>query len=268
MEELRTVDVDVLPAEAGTAPSGAVTVTFAAYQGNHLKRINIAVDGFSSCGKSTLAKHLALHLGYTYIDSGAMYRAVALFMLENGLVRDGKLDREGLLRELDGLDIRFHHDPMTQHNETFLNGRNVESKIRGMEVSRHVTLVSPVPEVRAKLVALQQAQGSERGVVMDGRDIGTVVLPDAEVKLYMTARTDVRAMRRYSELRAKGLEVDFGSVLENIHRRDEDDTTRVADPLIKAPDAVEIDNSDMTEQEQFEHALDVVVKVLARVGQE
>jgi CMP/dCMP kinase len=233
-----------------------------------LKRINIAVDGFSSCGKSTLAKHLALHLGYTYIDSGAMYRAVALYVLENGLVRNGQLDRQGLLAELDDIDIRFHHGPMTGKNETFLNGRNVESKIRGMEVSRHVTLVSPVPEVRAKLVKIQQELGHERGVVMDGRDIGTVVFPDAEVKLYMTARTDVRAMRRYSELHAKGLEVDFGSVLENIHRRDEDDTTRAADPLIQAPDAIVIDNSDMSEQEQFEHALNVIADVLARVGQE
>lgn len=246
----------------------AGTVNFAPQPGNQLKRINIAVDGFSSCGKSTLAKHLALHMGYTYIDSGAMYRAVALFMLENGLVRDGKLDRQGLLDELDGIDISFHHDPMTQRNETFLNGRNVESRIRGMEVSRHVTLVSPVPEVRAKLVKIQQALGRERGVVMDGRDIGTVVLPDAEVKFYMTARTDVRAMRRYAEMRAKGLEVDFGSVLENIHRRDEDDTTRAADPLIQAPDAIVIDNSDMTEQEQFEHAMDVITQVLARVGNE
>src|SRR5690606_22888559 len=154
------------------------TVTFTPQQPG-LKKINIAVDGFSSCGKSTLAKHLALHLGYTYIDSGAMYRAVALYVLENGLVRDGKLDREGTLAALDDLEIRFHHDPMSQRNETFLNGRNVEAKIRGMEVSRHVTLVSPVPEVRAKLVKLQQALGANKGVVMDGRDIGTVVFPDA-----------------------------------------------------------------------------------------
>ncbi len=254
----------VEPAEVSVAG----TVTFVAQQGELLKRINIAVDGFSSCGKSTLAKHLALHLGYTYIDSGAMYRAVALHVLEKGLVRDGQLDKPGLLRDLEELEIGFHHDPMTGRNETYLNGRNVEAKIRGMEVSRHVTLVSPVPEVRAKLVKLQQEHGKQRGVVMDGRDIGTVVFPDAEVKFYMMARTDVRAMRRYAELRAKGLEVDFGSVLENIHRRDEDDTTRAADPLIQAPDAIVIDNSDMSEQEQFEHALEVVSDVLARVGQE
>lgn len=233
-----------------------------------MNRITIAIDGFSSCGKSTLAKQLAGHLGYTYIDSGAMYRAVALYVIENGLVHDGKLDRNGLLAVLDGLDIRFEHDPMTNKSVTTLNGRNVEKEIRGMEVSRYVTLVSPVPEVRAKLVKLQQAFGREKGVVMDGRDIGTVVFPDAEVKLYMTARPDIRAKRRYHELKLKGVEVDYASVLENIERRDEDDTTRAADPLIKAPDAVEIDNSDITAEEQFVKALDIVVDVLAQVGQE
>ncbi len=233
-----------------------------------MNRITIAIDGFSSCGKSTLAKQLAGHLGYTYIDSGAMYRAVALYVIENGLVHDGKLDRDGLLSVLDGLDIRFEHDPMTNKSVTTLNGRNVEKEIRGMEVSRYVTLVSPVPQVRAKLVRLQQAFGREKGVVMDGRDIGTVVFPDAEVKLYMTARPDIRAKRRYHELKLKGVEVDYASVLENIERRDEDDTTRAADPLIKAPDAVEIDNSDITAQQQFERALDVVLGVLAQVGQE
>lgn len=233
-----------------------------------MNAITIAIDGFSSCGKSTLAKQLAAHLGYTYIDSGAMYRAVALYVIENGLVREGKLDREGLLSVLDHLDIRFEHDPLANKSITTLNGRNVEKEIRGMEVSRYVTLVSPVPEVRAKLVRLQQAFGREKGVVMDGRDIGTVVFPDAEVKLYMTARPDVRAQRRYHELKAKGVEVDHASVLENINRRDEDDTTRAADPLIKAPDAVEIDNSDMTAQQQFERALNVVLGVLAQVGQE
>lgn len=233
-----------------------------------MNRITIAIDGFSSCGKSTLAKQLAAHLGYTYVDSGAMYRAVALYVIENGLVHDGKLDRDGLLNVLDSLEIRFKHDPMTGKSETWLNGRNVESRIRGMEVSRYVTLVSPVPEVRAKLVQLQQAFGKEKGVVMDGRDIGTVVFPDAEVKLYMTARPDVRAQRRYHELKAKGVEVDYASVLENIERRDDDDTKRAADPLIKAPDAIEIDNSDITAEQQFRKALVMVVDVLAQVGQE
>ena len=233
-----------------------------------MSRINIAIDGFSSCGKSTLAKELAHHLGYTYIDSGAMYRAVALFVIENGLVVEGRLDREGLLKALDTLDIRFQHDPVSGRSETWLNGRNVENRIRGMEVSRFVTLVSPVPEVRAKLVKLQQAFGTEKGVVMDGRDIGTVVFPDAEVKLYMTARPEIRAQRRYQELQSKGVVVDYASVLENIERRDEDDTKRAADPLIKAPDAVEIDNSEISEEEQFVRAMNVVNDVLAKVGQE
>lgn len=233
-----------------------------------MNRITIAIDGFSSCGKSTLAKQLAAHLGYTYIDSGAMYRAVALYVIRNGLVRNGELDRDGLLRVLDELDIRFQHDALSNSSATFLNGRNVEKEIRGMEVSRYVTLVSPVPEVRAKLVKLQQAFGREKGVVMDGRDIGTVVFPDAEVKLYMTARPEVRAQRRYQELKAKGVEVDYASVLENINRRDEDDTTRAADPLTKAPDAVEIDNSEITPQQQFQRALDIVLGVLSQVGQE
>lgn len=233
-----------------------------------MSRINIAIDGFSSCGKSTLAKELAHHLGYTYIDSGAMYRAVALFVIENGLVVEGRLDREGLLKALDTLDIRFQHDPVSGRSETWLNGRNVENRIRGMEVSRFVTLVSPVPEVRAKLVKLQQAFGTEKGVVMDGRDIGTVVFPDAEVKLYMTARPEIRAQRRYQELQSKGVVVDYASVLENIERRDEDDTKRAADPLIKAPDAVEIDNSEISEEEQFVRAMEVVNDVLAKVGQE
>ncbi len=227
-------------------------------------RITIAIDGFSSCGKSTLAKQLAAHLGYTYIDSGAMYRAVALYVIEQGLVRDGKLDLEASLQALDGLDIRFQHDPDTGRSVTSLNGRNVEGAIRSMEVSHHVTLVSPVPEVRAKLVRSQQALGKDKGVVMDGRDIGTVVFPDAEVKLFMTARPEVRAQRRYMELKARGVEVDLARVLENIARRDLDDTTRAADPLVKAPDAVEIDNSDITEEEQFEMAMYEVRKALAR----
>ena len=152
-----------------------------------MKRINIAVDGFSSCGKSTLAKQLARHLGYTYIDSGAMYRAVALFAMRHELVNDDVLDKPGLMKKLDAIEIGFRHDPAKGRSETLLNGENVEDKIRGVEVSRNVTLVSPVPEVRAKLRKLQQAMGKERGVVMDGRDIGTVVFPDAEVKFFMTA---------------------------------------------------------------------------------
>lgn len=232
-----------------------------------MSKINIAIDGFSSCGKSTLAKELAHHLGYTYIDSGAMYRAVALYAMENGLVREGKLDKAGLLRVLDGLDISFRYDDRMQRSTTWLNGRNVEQEIRGMEVSRHVTLVSPVPEVRAKLVRLQKALGLRGGVVMDGRDIGTVVFPRAEVKLYMTASTEVRARRRFLELVGKGEEVDYASVLDNIRQRDEDDTRRKADPLTKAPDAIEIDNSELTAGEQFELALGHVAKAIGEAAE-
>lgn len=232
-----------------------------------MRRLNIAIDGFSSCGKSTLAKQLAHHLHYTYIDSGAMYRAVALYALENGLVVQGKLDRSGLLRVLDKIHIGFRHDDTSQRSETWLDGRNVEHRIRGMEVSHHVTLVSPVPEVRAKLVQLQRLMGKERGVVMDGRDIGTVVFPDAEVKFFMTARPEVRAMRRYQEMKGRGAEVDYERVFENIERRDDDDLNRAADPLQKAPDAIEIDNSDLTSAEQFDIALGHVVKAIGVVAE-
>lgn len=220
-----------------------------------MRRVTIAIDGFSSCGKSTLAKQLAHHLGYTYIDSGAMYRAVALFAMENGLVKDNFLDLHGLLAVLDGISIDFRHDDATGRSATYLNGRNIEGQIRGMEVSRHVTLVSPVPEVRAKLVDLQRSLGRDGGVVMDGRDIGTVVFPDAEVKFFMTADPEVRARRRYLELTAKGMKVDMAAVRENIAQRDEDDTKRKASPLIQAPDAIVIDNSELTEEEQFDLAL-------------
>jgi cytidylate kinase len=188
--------------------------------------------------------------------------------MESGLVRDGKLVKEGLMQALDGLDIRFQHDPMTDRSATTLNGRNVEREIRTMAVSNHVTLVSPVPEVRARLVRLQQRMGRGKGVVMDGRDIGTVVFPDAEVKLFMTARPEVRAARRYRELQGKGAQVTLAEVEDNIRQRDLDDTTRAADPLIQAPDAIVIDNSDITAEQQFVKALDIVLEVLARVGQE
>ena len=232
-----------------------------------MRRIIIAIDGFSSCGKSTLAKQLAHHLHYTYIDSGAMYRAIALYVIENGLVINGKLDKSNLLRVLPNIHVGFKHHDATQRSETWLDGHNVEHRIRGMEVSRHVTLVSPVPEVRAKLVQLQKAMGQHKAVVMDGRDIGTVVFPHAEVKFYMTARPQVRAMRRYQELKGRGVLVDYPSVLDNIERRDEDDLKREADPLLKAHDAFEIDNSDLTSTEQFDIALGVVVKAIGVVSE-
>ena len=230
-----------------------------------MKRITIAIDGFSSCGKSTLAKQLAHHLHYTYIDSGAMYRAIALYVIENGLVNDGQLNLTALLRVLKHIHIGFEHDDATQSSETWLDGRNVEHRIREMDVSHHVTLVSPVPEVRAKLVQLQQETGRGGGVVMDGRDIGTVVFPNAEVKFFMTARPDVRAQRRYMELKGRGAKTTLDEVLANIARRDLDDTTRAADPLIQAPGAFVIDNSELTSREQFDIALGVVVKAIGVV---
>ncbi len=230
-----------------------------------MKRITIAIDGFSSCGKSTLAKQLAHHLHYTYIDSGAMYRAVALYAIENGLVRDGELDKPGLMRVLDKIVIDFQHEDSTRSSHTWLDGRDVEHRIREMDVSHNVTLVSPVPEVRAKLVHLQQQLGQGGGVVMDGRDIGTVVFPNAEVKFFMTARPEVRAMRRFLELKGRGAGVSYEKVLANIERRDTDDTTRKADPLIQAADAFVIDNSDLTSQEQFDIALGVIVKAIGVV---
>lgn len=227
-----------------------------------MRRVTIAIDGFSSCGKSTLAKELAHRLGYTYIDSGAMYRAVALFAMESGLVKDHYMDLQGLVDALDGIRIGFQHDDTTGRSATFLNGRNVEGSIRGMEVSRHVTLVSPVPEVRAKLVELQRAMGREGGVVMDGRDIGTVVFPHAEVKFFMTASPEIRAQRRYLELVEKGVQVDLAAVRENIIQRDEDDTKRKTSPLVQAPDAIVIDNSELTAEEQFDLALGHVMKAI------
>lgn len=227
-----------------------------------MRRVTIAIDGFSSCGKSTLAKQLAHRLGYTYIDSGAMYRAVALYAMESGLVKDNFLHLQGLLDVLDDIVIDFRHDDETGRSATFLNGRNVEALIRGMEVSQRVTLVSPVPEVRAKLVELQRAMGKEGGVVMDGRDIGTIVFPHAEVKFFMTADAEVRAQRRYLELVGKGMKVDMAAVRENIAQRDEDDTKRKASPLVQAPDAIVIDNSELTEEEQLELALGHVMAVL------
>ncbi|HMU14737.1 MAG: (d)CMP kinase [Bacteroidetes bacterium] len=232
-----------------------------------MRRITIAIDGFSSCGKSTLAKQLAHHLRYTYIDSGAMYRAVALYAIENGLIVDGVLVLADLLRVLPGIRIGFEHDDTTQRSETWLDGRNVEHRIRELDVSNCVTLVSPVPEVRAKLVRTQQELGAGGGVVMDGRDIGTVVFPGAEVKFFMTARPEVRAERRYKELRGRGADVTFESVLANIGRRDLDDTTRKADPLVQAPGAIVIDNSNMTSAEQFDIALGHVVKAIGTVAE-
>lgn len=214
------------------------------------RKIVIAIDGYASCGKSTMAKELARKIGYIYIDSGAMYRAVALYCIEQGLFEGNRLDVEALQRHIDDIDITFVLNPETGRPETFLNGRNVERDIRGMAVSDKVSYVAAVGFVRRKLVALQQAMGREKGIVMDGRDIGTVVFPDAELKIFLTASPEVRARRRVDELRAKGQEVSYEEVLHNVRERDHIDETREVDPLRKADDALLLDNSTLTLEQQ------------------
>ncbi|MBN1116306.1 MAG: (d)CMP kinase [Bacteroidales bacterium] len=211
-------------------------------------KIVIAVDGFSSCGKSTFAKLLAKKFGYIFIDTGAMYRAVSLFAWRNGLTTGGKIEEQELISKLQHIkiDFRYSGDKVC----TFLNNENVENEIRGVEVSNLVSEVSKIKEVRKYLVSLQQAMGKNKGIVMDGRDIGTVVFPDAEVKLYMTATSNVRAKRRYDELIEKGFDVSFEEIKKNIEERDNNDMSRKESPLMKADDAIELDNSNMTVDEQ------------------
>ncbi|WP_299232057.1 (d)CMP kinase [uncultured Bacteroides sp.] len=216
-----------------------------------MKKITIAIDGFSSCGKSTMAKDLAKEIGYIYIDSGAMYRAVTLYCLENSLFNsDGSVNSEELEKHINDISVSFCLNNVTLKPETFLNGVNVESKIRTMEVSSRVSLVAALGFVREALVKLQQEMGKSKGIVMDGRDIGTVVFPDAELKIFVTASAEIRAKRRYDELLAKGQEVSFDEILKNVEERDRIDQTRAVSPLRKADDAIVLDNSNMTLEEQ------------------
>lgn len=216
-----------------------------------MKKITIAIDGFSSCGKSTMAKDLAKEIGYIYIDSGAMYRAVTLYCLENSLFNsDGSVNSEELEKHINDISVSFCLNEETLKPETFLNGVNVESKIRTMEVSSRVSLVAALGFVREALVKLQQEMGKSKGIVMDGRDIGTVVFPDAELKIFVTASAEIRAKRRYDELMAKGQEVSFDEILKNVEERDRIDQTRAVSPLRKADDAIVLDNSNMTVEEQ------------------
>lgn len=219
---------------------------------DNTKKIIIAIDGFSSCGKSTFAKSIAARLGYIFIDTGAMYRAVTLYALEHGAIRSGIADEERIVALLPEIAITFRFNPQRGASDIYVNGDLVEGKIRTIEVSNCVSAVSSIREVREKLVAMQQQMGERRGVVMDGRDIGTVVFPDAELKIYMTADPKVRAERRYAELRTKGDEVSFDEVLDNVISRDEADMNRAISPLRKADDAVVLDNSRMTVGEQME----------------
>ena len=216
-----------------------------------MKKITIAIDGFSSCGKSTMAKDLAKEIGYIYIDSGAMYRAVTLYCLENSLFNsDGSVNSEELKKHINDISVSFCLNEAALKPETFLNGVNVESKIRTMEVSSRVSLVAALGFVREALVKLQQEMGKSKGIVMDGRDIGTVVFPDAELKIFVTASAEIRAKRRYDELMAKGQEVSFDEILKNVEERDRIDLTRAVSPLRKADDAIVLDNSNMTVEEQ------------------
>lgn len=220
------------------------------------KKIVIAIDGHSSCGKSTLAKSLARELGYTYIDSGAMYRAVTLFALRNGLIKHGKVDEKELISRMKDIRITFEWDTDTEKNTTFLNGENIENEIRQLEVSNNVSPVSTIAGVRSELVKQQRENGQNKGIVMDGRDIGTVVFPDAELKIFMTASPEIRAQRRYLELTEKGAEVDFDKILQNVEERDTIDSGREVSPLKKADDAIVLDNSHMTREEQLQWALE------------
>jgi cytidylate kinase len=228
-----------------------------------MNRITIAIDGYSSCGKSTLAKQLAKKLGYSYIDSGAMYRSVALWCLENNVIKNGVTDKEKLLSNLDNIKIEFRFHPEIQLSQTYLNGRNIEKEIRGMAVSEIVSKISSIKEVRQKMVALQRQFGEDKCVVMDGRDIGSVVFPNAELKLFMIADPAIRAKRRYDELKAKGTEVSMEEIAENLRLRDYEDTTRQENPLIQAADAVVLDNSNLTPEQQFDVAWKLVEQKIA-----
>lgn len=215
------------------------------------KKIVIAVDGFSSCGKSTFAKMVAAHLGYIFIDTGAMYRAVTLWAIEHGCVNNGILDEERLVANLEKIHIDFRFNPDRGASDIYVDGEWVEGKIRTITVSNLVSAVSAIGEVRARLVAMQQEMGRDKGVVMDGRDIGTVVFPNAELKIFMTADPEVRAERRYQELLAKGEEVSREEIVENILQRDHLDQTRAISPLRKADDAITLDNGGMTLEEEM-----------------
>ena len=216
-----------------------------------MRQITIAIDGYSSCGKSTMAKDLAREIGYIYVDTGAMYRSVTLFAMRNNLFNeDGSIKTDELKSRMNEINISFKLNSETGRPDTYLNGELVEKEIRSMDVSARVSKIAALPFVREALVAQQQAMGKEKGIIMDGRDIGTVVFPDAELKIFVTASAEVRAQRRYDELKAKGMPADFDDILKNVKERDYMDSHRETSPLRKADDALELDNSNMTIEEQ------------------
>jgi len=227
-----------------------------------LKNITIAIDGFSSTGKSTIAKQLANKLAYVYVDSGAMYRAVTLYAMQQGFISDKNLDKNKLISNLDNINLSFKFNPTLGFGEIYLNNANVEKEIRTLEVSNFVSKIAEISEVRRKLVEQQQQMGKNKGVVMDGRDIGTVVFPNAELKLFINASAKTRAQRRYDELIKRGDKVTFDEILKNVVYRDHIDSTREDSPLIVAEDAIEIDNSNLTLVEQFEKIYAIVLKVI------
>ena len=221
-----------------------------------MRKITVAIDGHSSCGKSTMAKDLAREVGYVYVDTGAMYRSVTLFALRNGLFDGAEINVEALRQRMDEIHISFKFNAETGRPDTYLNGELVEQEIRGMEVSNNVSPIAALPFVREAMVAQQQQMGKDGGVVMDGRDIGTVVFPDAELKVFVTASAEVRAQRRYDELKDKGMEADYAEILKNVQERDYIDSHREVSPLKQADDALLLDNSDMTISEQKEWLLE------------
>lgn len=216
-----------------------------------MRKITIAIDGYSSCGKSTMAKDLAREIGYIYVDTGAMYRSVTLFAMRNNLFNeDGSIKTDELKSRMNEINISFKLNSETGRPDTYLNGELVEKEIRSMDVSARVSKIAALPFVREALVAQQKAMGKEKGIIMDGRDIGTVVFPDAELKIFVTASAEVRAQRRYDELKAKGMPANFDDILKNVKERDYIDSHRETSPLRKADDALELNNSHMTIEEQ------------------
>jgi cytidylate kinase len=222
-----------------------------------MKPIVIAIDGHSSTGKSTVAKRLAKQLEYKYVDTGAMYRAVTLFAMRNNWIQEGSVDEAKLIENLSAVEINFEYNPEAGTNDVILNDENVEKQIRTMEVSGNVSSVAKIDEVREKLVQIQKQLGEEKGIVMDGRDIGSVVFPEAELKIFMTASADIRAQRRYNELKEKGENINFEEVLKNVQHRDNIDSNRKNSPLIQSEDAIKIDNSNLSQEEQFEKILNL-----------
>lgn len=230
------------------------------------EKITIAIDGFSSTGKSTVAKQLAKALEYIYVDSGAMYRAVTLYAMQNGLISNDDFDKANLIKQLKDITISFEYNPYKGFAEVYLNGINVEEDIRTLEVSNFVSRIAEISEVRKKLVEQQQLFGKNKGVVMDGRDIGTVVFPNAELKIFMTASAEMRAQRRFEELKSKGEKASYNEVLENIKERDFIDTNRKDSPLVQAENAILFDNSYLSIEEQFKALLHLAKETIAKTS--